>query len=134
MHPPLAPFPRAAGRCFYSPPAFNMSAGRVGYFVIDLPGGSYWMDTLRNTTAPAPGGADLDWAVWPVAKMRGEPLCDYLVRFNTTGGELRLEWGVRGGVVVPGWGRARSSRAEQGRERGGTQRVQAAPLRRCLAA
>lgn len=59
----------------------------MGYFVVDLPGGSYYMDTLRNTTAPAPEADTLDWAAWPVAKMRGEPLCDYLVRYNTTGGE-----------------------------------------------
>lgn len=74
------------GKCYYTPPAFNQSAGRVGYFVVDLPGGSYYMDTLRNTTAPAPEADTLDWAAWPVAKMRGEPLCDYLVRYNTTGG------------------------------------------------
>jgi len=92
--PPLPP----AGKCYYTPPAFNQSAGRVGYFVVDLPGGSYYMDTLRNSTAPAPEPDTLDWAAWPVAKMRGEPLCDYLVRFNTTGGETRAIRGAGGGV------------------------------------
>lgn len=56
------------------------------------------MDTLRNSTAPAPEPDTLDWAAWPVAKMRGEPLCDYLVRFNTTGGETRAIRGAGGGV------------------------------------
>lgn len=66
----------------------------MGHFVIDLPGGSYYMDTLRNSKAPAPKPDTLDWAAWPVAKMRGEPLCDYLVRWNTTGGELPGPVGV----------------------------------------
>lgn len=63
----------------------------MGHFVVDVPGATYWMNTLANVTAPAPGddGA-LDWAAWPVDFVIGEPHCDYIARVETTGGECAL--------------------------------------------
>lgn len=63
-----------------------MDAGDVGYFVLQRgTSATYWLDTLQNSTAASPEAA-LDWAAWPVSKMQGEPQCEYIARWATSGG------------------------------------------------
>lgn len=90
-----------------------MDAGAVGHFVIDVQDkgsakqrasaggatpGTYWLNTLKNTTAAAPSSGALDWAAWPAERILGEPHCDYVVRWDTKGGEFNVQAGQRADV------------------------------------
>lgn len=85
---PVLPVTLLAGR---RGPSISQILYRHSHPPSPPPTGTYYMDPEAVTYQAAPsssdGNATLDWAIWPVAKVRGEPLCDYIVRTDTTGGE-----------------------------------------------